>query len=151
MNHLLQGDSGLFVIRDGKVVFETEHQNHIFGVPFQLSSDHSKGTGSSGSGYELAEKQSKIPAHENLAALTVVQLKDELRQRNLRVSGRKKDLIDRIREHDSDSDSGGNAETTGKFFNTPDDADVRDVRTACLPCCIWTVHSLCDCPVVNYV
>ena len=129
------------MIRDGTVVFETKHQNHIFGVPFQLSSDFYRGTGSSGSGYErekrlllAAQITAPVPHPVELTAkCTVAELKAELRKKGLKVSGRKQDLVERLAKAHKDNAQSAAEErdlTAGKFYNLPSHADEVDVRDA---------------------
>ena len=66
--------------------------------------------------------------------MTVAQLKDELRNRGLKVSGRKHELVHRISKHDdatatnNDRSHCTGSETRGKFYNLPHDADESSVR-----------------------
>ena len=131
------------MIRDGALVFQTYPQNHVFGVPYQLSSDYHQ--------YIDERKQRQeggnpaLQSNDQWSKRTVKQLKDELRSRGLKLGGNKKDLVARLaaaeRQSTNDCEAPSQSEapqelqldtidpSTGKFFNTPWHAQSAEVGT----------------------
>ena len=103
------------------MLFHTLPQNHVFGVPYQLSSDlHDEHN-------VCGEDDEQL--HHSYAKMKIPQLKEELKKHKLRLGGRKKELIDRLLKHHAETARAQKlSNPVKKFYNCPSDAVASEVR-----------------------